>query len=132
VDQRVFAVNGTARGRGFAAIEPIWQTQPLLDPVPVVARRRADVRRGIFVAIVKCEDEAAKQAEKLSDDLSKQIDQERKLSETCKTQLRTNNQLTEEELSQIGNEGVAQACPPLKPGRVNIGPIIQAGLKLCQ
>jgi hypothetical protein len=114
-----YGVNGTARSR-YPTVDPIWKEQPLeeeLGTAKWLHRLPEEQRRTVFVAIVGCEDGAKKAGEREED--------------RCKAALRRRETLTEDELQQISTEGSMKGWPPLTPTRMNIGPIIQAGLALC-
>ena len=118
--------------RGHAAIEPIWREAPLKLDVTPVERLTEAVRREFFAATVECEDGANRDAERRTDDLDKQIALSRQLGDACKDQLRSRYKVTEAEAERIGQEGATSSWPPRTPMRVNIQPIIQAGLQLCK
>ena len=108
-----YGVNGTAKSR-YPTVDPIWKEQPLeeeLGTAKSLHRLPEEQRRTVFVGIVGCEDDAQE--------------------DRCKEALRRRETLTEDELQQINTEGSMKGWPPLTPTRVNIGPIIQAGLALC-
>jgi hypothetical protein len=133
----VYAVNGRAKGRtGYLPIEPIWQTQALDLKFTKLERVPEPVRRRLFAASVACEDIASTAVEdgKPQDvkALKAKLAHQQRLSDQCKSALRRNEKLTEGELEQVGNEGVALTWPPLSPTRVNIGPLIERGLALCR
>src|SRR5262245_42302528 len=48
MDGQVYAVNGTAKGRGMPAIDPIWKTNTLPMDVKPVARLSEQERKTIF------------------------------------------------------------------------------------
>lgn len=132
VDGRSYAMNGTARGRGYAAIDPIWRENPLKVAFEPVNRLSESLRREIFAAFVECEDASAKEAEKSTADVVQQIERERTLTAACKARVRSRYKLTSAEEQQVNEEGLAKSWPPLSPTRVNIGPMIDAGLQLCR
>lgn len=132
VSGRSYAVNGTAKGRGYTAIEPIWRANPLKVSFEPIARLSESLRQEIFGAFVECEDTSAREAEKSTADVVQQIERERKLTAACKARVRSRYKLSSAEEQQINREGLAKSWPPLSPSRVNIGPIIDAGLRLCR
>ena len=131
-DGQVYAVNGAAKA-DFPAIDPIWKTASLPMDYKPLERLPEQKRRVIFVALVRCEDQANRKGEqKYPNDLRKQVEEQNRLTVACRVMIRKRSRLTEKELRQISAEGVAVPWPPLTPTRMNIGPLIDRGLKLCQ
>jgi len=126
-----YGVNGTAKGRGRPGIEAIWKKESIDGRVVVLDRLPEDQRQTIFLLTVACEDSGEREAERRTTDARKQVELSRELSDACKTQLRSQHKLTPDDARQISNEGLAKSWPPLSPRRVNIGPIIDDGLRLC-
>ena len=113
-----FAVNGTAKSGRYESIDSIWRYQPAYAFEKAVKKLSEEQRRDVFAAIVACEDEAPGLHNPLAD--------------ACKSKLRRTRRLTETEFDHIADEGVANSWPPLPRAHVNISPLIEAGLKLCQ
>lgn len=116
-DGTVYAVNGSARGtKRWQPIDPIWKIDESLYDVAPVARIQESTRRAIFADVVRCEDENRAG--------SRQRD-------ACKAQIDKESKLTVAERRTITSEGIAKSWPPLPPTRVNISPLIELGLQIC-
>ena len=148
-DGVIYGVNGRARGSGaYREVDPIWRTAPPLNFGEPVARISENNRRSIFNESVTCEDQASERAastfpqtnashpdfdaERVGDLILQEIELAEQLTDECKAGVQERHDLANEELTQIGAEGVANGWPPLSPLRVSIGPIIDAGLELCE
>ena len=145
-----YAVNGRARGLGrYAEIGPLVRTTQLLDPpADLVTRISEDDRQRVFKEVVACEDNARERAEaafpetdashpdfnmdRFDELLDKQIDLERQLTNECKSGLQDRHDLQDDELASISAEGVAMNWPPLPQTRMDVSPIINIGLTLCE
>jgi hypothetical protein len=112
---RRYGVNGTAKSQGIPPIDPIWRTTTLALDYPALTRVPEDQRRRIFGSVVTCQDAGSGSAH----------------DEACLVRARERFKLTAVELTRITSEGVSMRWPPLTPARVNIGPLIDRGLKLC-
>ncbi len=121
-DGNVYAVNGVAKSRGIAAIEPIWRATHVRMNYEPLTRIAVAERKAVYRGIIDCED-------KQEDDPD--IQKAAKVAEQCKAALRRHYSITDKEIEQIGSEGLAENWPPLPPVRVSIGPIIDLGLSLC-
>lgn len=134
-DGTTYGVNGTAKGRGgYPPVDPIWKEQSLEDrfgKVQPLDKSPERQRRMVFRSLVACEDDARKAAERATSDFTAQPPIRQREEDRCKAALRRSEKLTAPELEKIGTEGAMKGWPPLTPTRVNIGPIIQAGLALC-
>jgi hypothetical protein len=135
-DGRVFAVNGTAKGRGLPAIDPIWKTAPLRsEGIKPLERLPEQTRKAIFAETVGCEDDATKKADAKHpdpNDFKRRAALQQKLTDDCKAALKKRHKLSAPDHSAISMEGASFSWPPLTPTRVNIGPLIERGLKLCE
>lgn len=113
-----YALNSVATSRGFASMEPIWQTQSSGPPRDPLKRLLQHQRMEIFAQSVACEHDRAG---------SQTADTGR-----CKQRLREVSNLSEPELKQIEAEGLERFWPPLSPKKIRLDPLIDAGLKLCE
>lgn len=113
---RRYAVNGTAKRQGVPPIDPIWRSAPPLFGVTPLERIPEPERRRAFRSLVECQDRGS----------STEHDTE------CYTKSATKHRLAAKEMRQISTEGVSLGWPPLRPTRVNIGPLIDRGLALCR
>jgi hypothetical protein len=105
-----YALNEAAASRGFAAVAPIRQTQGSGPPANPLRRLTQDNRMRIFSAFAACE--GANAAD-------------------CQRRVRIANALSEAEMTQIDAEGKERFWPPLEPKRIDLQPLIDAGVKLC-
>jgi hypothetical protein len=132
-DGREYGINGAAKGRGgFPPVDPIWKTRAIGTPTKVLDRMPEPERRRVFAAIVGCEDDGRRQAERETTDVMKQVERERALTASCKAGVRKREKVTEAEARLVSSEGAMSSWPPLQPTRVSIGPLIDAALKLCR
>jgi hypothetical protein len=116
-DGVTYAVNDSAKLRGFASIEPIRLTQSSGWPRDPLKRLPQEQRRRIFAQASACERGAA------GDTIG---------AAQCKQRLRQAVGLSEADLKQIEAEGLERLWPPLRPNRVSLERLIEAGLKLCR
>lgn len=115
-DGRTYAINDAATVAGFAPVEPIRVVQSQGWPSNPLRSLPQDVRMNIFEESMRCERMYAAISNS---------------SDPCKRRLRETHSLTEAQLSQIEAEGRERLWPPLESERVSLGPLIEAGLKLC-
>jgi hypothetical protein len=109
-----YAVNETAKSRGFASIEPIWRTssEPPRDPLKRLPQNQ---RMQIF-----------REASACNVGSRQMVDTNR-----CKQRLQEMRSLSESELKQIEAEGLERTWPPLPPKRMSLVPLVDVGLQLC-
>jgi hypothetical protein len=116
-DGVTYAVNDSAKSRGFPSIEPIRLTQSSRWQRDLLKRLPQDQRKQIFARSTACERDAA------GDPIG---------ADQCKQRLRQASALSEPELKQIEVESLERLWPPLQPKRASLEPMIEAGLKLCR
>lgn len=116
-DGVTYAVNDTAKSRGFVSIEPIRLTQSSGWPRDPLKRLPQDQRKQIFARFTACERHAARDPTGAAQ---------------CTQRLRQAHGLSAPELKQIEVEGLERLWPPLPPKRVSLEPMIEAGRKLCR
>ncbi|WP_419861751.1 DUF2511 domain-containing protein [Candidatus Palauibacter sp.] len=135
-----YAVNGTAMtvvGAGVA-IEPIWAlAPPLISDIDIVDRLSLSDRQEIFRQLGVCEDRAMERAETeipVTDmaSLTAMAERQDELMAECKGQVRSRFGIDGDEETKIAVEGVSGALPSSTRLRVDISPVIQAGLALCE
>lgn len=107
-----YALNDAARLRGLAPVDPIRQIQGSGPPTDPLKRMKQDDRMRIFAAAASCDDAAD--------------------ATECKRRMRSTHTLSDTELNQVEAEGKERRWPPLSPARINLDPLIDAGLKLCR
>jgi hypothetical protein len=105
-----YAVNDAARARGFRSIEPIHLVQGQGLPTNPLKGLSQDRRMQVFQESAACG----------------------KTDRGCKAQVRARHRLSDADLAQIDAVGVERLWPPLPPQRKDLGPLTDAGLKLCQ
>lgn len=112
-----YALNDQARSRGFASVDPIWQTQTSGPRHEPLKRLPQDQRMRIFAESVACGGHGAG-------------DQSANGS-PCEQRVRERFGLSDTELEQVEVEGQERLWPPLPPKRMNLEPLVNAGLALC-
>jgi hypothetical protein len=50
----------------------------------------------------------------------------------CKARVDEPRKVTAAERDMISSEGIAKAWPPLEPTRIDMSPLIEGGLQMCQ
>ena len=105
-----YALNGAARARGYADVDPIVVTQSSAPSNPL-ARIPQDDRMRIFAESARCAD--------------------RSEPSVCRRVLASTHQLTDDELSQIDSEGRERSWPPLRAVKRSLKPVLDAGQALC-
>ncbi|WP_419950532.1 DUF2511 domain-containing protein [Candidatus Palauibacter sp.] len=135
-DGTVYAVNGVATTFGSGVdIEPIWAYAPQPDiGVAVVERLSMADREAIFAELGECEDMAMERAEAeipVTDRASLHAMAERQgqIEDECKSGVRNGFGISEDEATRIVLEGISSVESMRL--RVDIGPVIRAGLELC-
>jgi hypothetical protein len=134
MEGRTYALNGVAITRGFTRIDPLVKKGPPLAKFTSLARLDESQRRAIFAETVQCEDEADKKSQARypnPQDFRQQIDFEDKLTKQCKAALQKRHKLTSDEHNSISVEGVSLGWPPMSPAKMDVTPLIERGLKLC-
>ena len=144
----VYGVNGTARGQGYSSVDSIQRTAKLGQTINnIVSRMSEEHRQRVFADLVACEDRGREQAEaafpqtdanhpdfdmdRFSELFEKQMDMETQVTEACKVLVRQRDNLTNDETTRIGTEGVVKNWPPLPTMRMSVRQIIKAGFALC-
>jgi hypothetical protein len=112
-----YAINGSAKGaaaaNGYVAVDPILRQLPP-EPVKVRVDRLPEPRRkDVFTEAARCDGASAFG------------------NVECRANILENVGITDVELRQILEEGIAMAWPPMPPRRVDMQPIITRGLALC-
>jgi hypothetical protein len=144
----IYGLNGTAKSRQYPGPEVIWRVSHVGEVPTIVDRLTEAQRREIFHRSVTCEDVASEVAEErypetnashprfnqntFAKSFAAQQELARTLTDRCKARIRADSKLSERDLLSIGEEGVYQSWPPLSPARVNMAPLIAAGLALCR
>jgi hypothetical protein len=104
-----YAVNDTARARGFAPIGPIHAPAPSPPPTNPLKSRTQGERMQIFAELHKCG--------AVTD---------------CALFVGAKFRLTPAELRLVGSEGNERSWPPLEQQKANLQPLIDRGMKLCR
>jgi hypothetical protein len=115
---RTYALNDTARSRGFAIVDPIWRWQASGMPSDPLRRLSQEQRQRIFTELMACEGDGSVAVQAQAD--------------VCKKRLAGLRGLTEPELKQISVEGRERLWDPLKRERASLEPLIEAGRQLCR
>jgi hypothetical protein len=105
-----YALNDTARSRGYASVNPIVVSQSKTPSHPL-GRITQDERMQIFRASEGCRTSADEAA--------------------CRRRLAESRALSPAELSQVEAEGRERSWPPLSPARKNTEPVVKAGAAMC-
>ena len=135
-DDTVYAVNGSARGAGrWQDVTSIWRAnQSRFDATPV-ARIPESERRDIFADLVRCDDENRERPMTPGQNLAafkhevRSADRKRA---ACKARVDGPRKVTGSERDAISSEGIARGWPPLEPTRIDMSPLIERGLQMCQ
>lgn len=110
---QTYGLNGTAKGAGHPAADPVVKPRGPLGNIEPVSRVAEPSRRRIFAELVGCEDSGGGTA--------------------CKEALRRRERLSEVEFKTISNEGLVSSWPPLAPPPpMDVSPFIRRGLALCE
>jgi hypothetical protein len=112
-----YALNDVARANGFSALDQIWLTQHSGPPSNPLKAMNQDQRMRVFARAAACDDGTRRSAAEAL---------------PCRQRLREAHQLTGDELKQIEVEGVERRWPPLPANLKDLGPLVEAALRLCQ
>lgn len=102
-----YALNPAAAERGYGSPQSITMLEPSRLPSNPLSRLKQEDRMQIFAAASRCG------------------------PDPCRERLREARALTAAELKQIEDEGQERKWPPLPRRPRDLGPLVQAGLKLC-
>jgi hypothetical protein len=110
-----YAVNGAARGTGrYLETGAIRRRVPAPADLATAARIPEPDRMAIFAEVVACDG---------TNDFA---------TGACRAKVGAARKVTVAEIDLVVNEGAEKFWPPLEPFFVNVGPIIDAGLRLCR
>ena len=110
-----YGLNDAALHRGFRAVAPIRTLEPAAPPTRPLARLTQDARMKIFSEASSCGAGVADQSSAVA----------------CRTTLRQEAGVSEAELQQVEAEGRERRWPPLERAPADLGPLVKAGLALC-
>lgn len=110
-----YALNDAAKARRYADVTSIHNAASSAPTNPL-KRLRQDDRMRIFADAAACPEPRSMQAER---------------GDACAQRLLTTYRISDPELRQIQAEGQERRWPPLTPSRVDLKPLVDAGLELC-
>jgi len=106
-----YALNDTARARGYASVEPLRVTQSSAPTNPL-RRLPQDARTQIFAELASCQTAGN--------------------APECRCRVAERHALAPDETQQIDVEGNERRWPPLRPQPMSIQKVLDAGLALCR
>jgi hypothetical protein len=112
-----YALNDAAKARGFSAVDSIWLTQHSGPPRNPFKGMKQDQRMQVFARVAACRAGAP----------GGQVAEAQ-----CRQRVRDAHQLNDDQLKQIEAEGEERRWPPLPAQRKDLGPLLEAGQRLCQ
>jgi hypothetical protein len=103
-----YALNEEATARGYGSVQSIRMPESSRPPSNPLSRLKQEQRMEIFAASARCN------------------------TESCRRQLQETHRVSAAELKQIEDEGHERTWAPLPRKPKDLGPLVEAGLKLCQ